>query len=79
MIVYWYVSPKNEFIDLGNIKISKNHNIESVTFQIYFIKNYSIIINTLIVNQFRMNFKFLFQILYKKSNDENHRSDSTNI
>jgi hypothetical membrane protein len=77
--VYWYVSPKNEFIDLGNIKISKNHNIESVTFQIYFIKNYSIIINTLIVNQFRMNFKFLFQILYKKSNDENHRSDSTNI
>jgi hypothetical protein len=38
---------KKEFIPLSNIKISKNHNVKSATFQIHSNKDCSKIINTL--------------------------------
>ena len=71
MVVIQYVSSKsmpflaqkwprkNEFIDLNNMKISKNCNIKSITFLIYPNKNCSKIIDTWIAIQFGRNFEFL--------------------
>jgi hypothetical protein len=54
---------KNEFIDLNKVKISKNCNIKSVTFQTYSKKYYPKIINTLVAIQFKSKIQYLVSLI----------------